>query len=50
MRLLCLFACLCLTACGGVTLSTGLTVGPDGVSASPTLSGRVGGGTLHITP
>jgi hypothetical protein len=50
MKVWCLIVLSAVSACTDPTLSTGLTFGTGGVSVSPTLSGRVGGGTVYIQP
>ena len=50
MKPLVLLALLTLAGCSNPLLATNLTLGPDGVVANPTLSGRVGGATVTIDP
>jgi hypothetical protein len=45
-----LIAVLALAACTDPMVATNLTFGPDGVGVNPTLSGRVGGGTVTFDP
>jgi hypothetical protein len=48
--LLALAATLVLASCSDPMLTTGLVFTPDGVSVKPTLSGRLGDGTVYIQP
>ncbi len=51
MQRLSLFLLLALAACTDPTLNAGITLGPGGVSVTPSLStGIEGGGTLTYTP
>ncbi len=45
-----LMSLLALFGCTDPTLTTGVVVGTGGVSVYPTLSGKIGGGTVHIQP
>jgi hypothetical protein len=50
-RLTALLAMALLAACTGPTLNAGLSIGPGGVSVSPSVSaGLEGGGTLTYSP
>lgn len=49
--LIALLAPLILAACTGPTLNAGLSIGPGGVSVSPSVSaGLEGGGTVTYSP
>jgi hypothetical protein len=50
MRLVPLLLLLVLAACADPRLSTNLSLGTDGLSVNPTLSGKVGGATVSIDP
>jgi hypothetical protein len=46
-----IIACLAaLAACSDPTLNAGLRISPDGVRVVPSLSGRVGGVGVAVTP
>lgn len=50
MKLLVLATLLAVAACTEPMLSTGVVFTPEGVAVNPTLSARVGGGTVYIQP
>jgi hypothetical protein len=41
---------LTLAGCSDPRLAAGIVIGADGVRVAPTLSGRVGGATVSVTP
>ena len=50
-RLMAVLAAALLAACTGPTLNAGLSIGPGGVSVSPSVSGGLeGGGTMTYSP
>lgn len=51
LRLL-MLACLCatLSACSSPRLNAGLSLGPDGLSVSPSVSAGLGGGRISYAP
>lgn len=50
MKPLLIVALLGLAACTDPMLSTEMTIGNNGVSVNPTLSGRLGGATVSVQP
>jgi len=42
--------CLCLAACSAPRLNTGLSLGPDGLTVSPSVSAGLGGGRVSYSP
>ncbi|NGQ89378.1 hypothetical protein G5V65_00610 [Rhodobacter sp. HX-7-19] len=47
-----MLACLCatLSACSSPRLNAGLSLGPDGLSVSPSVSAGLGGGRISYAP
>ena len=50
MMRIALLALLALTGCTDPTLNAGFTFGTGGVSITPSVSGRVGGATVSVSP
>ena len=42
--------CLCLASCADHRLSADLSLGANGLTVAPSVSGRLGGGTVSFTP